>query len=302
MISQLQKALSKYISFHGNADGIYPTPIEGLIMLKASRLELPYHVIYQPSLCIVAQGAKKVTLGDDAFEYQEGQALIVSLEVPALGQVTEASPAAPYLAMVLEFDRRIMRDVLKELDQPSTASKGPGVFVETLSEPLIGCLVRLIAVLHMPKSIPILYPAIMREICYWLLTGDNAKEMRRLAAVDSRTQRIGDVILLLRDNYARPIPIEEMASIARMSLSSFHHHFKNLTSMTPLQYQKHLRLAEARRLLMAEGMKVASAAYEVGYESASQFSREYVRMFGTPPRMDMYQRGRSVRNEAETLL
>lgn len=288
MAFRLRDVIARYIACNGGEDGICPTPIDGLYMLKASRLELPYHVIYRPSLCIVAQGAKTVTLGEQAFEYRAGQALIVSLEVPALGQVTEASPESPYFAMVLEFDMRIMRDVLKELDQPCTRSKGPGVFVETLGQPLIACLERLVDLLDMPKSIPILYPSVMREICYWLLTGNNAEEIYRLAAVDSHTQRIGNAILLLRENYARTVPIQLLASTARMSLSSFHYHFKSLTSMTPHQYQKHLRLAEARRLLRADGAKVASAAYKVGYESASQFSREYARMFGAPPKMDAH--------------
>jgi AraC-like DNA-binding protein len=296
MISQLQGALAQHIARSGGGDGIYQTSVDGLTLLRTTQLDLPYHVIYRPSLCIVAQGAKRVSLGKQAFEYHEGQALVVSLEVPALGQVTKASPESPYLAMVLEFDMRIMRDVLKELGQPSTASNGPGVFVETLGERLIGCLVRLVDLLQLPKSIPILYPAIMREICYWLLVGSNAEEMRLLAAVDGRTQRIADAILLLRGNYSRAVPIENLASAARMSLSSFHFHFKNLTAMTPLQYQKHLRLTEARRLLVEEGRKVASTAYEVGYESASQFSREYVRMFGIPPKADMYQHGGSARN------
>jgi transcriptional regulator GlxA family with amidase domain len=145
---------------------------------------------------------------------------------------------------------------------------------------------RLMRVLDTPKAIPVLYPAIMREICFWLLTGAHGGEVRKLGLPDSHTRRITDAIYLLRDNFARPIRVEELAAAARMSLSSFHQHFKTLTSMTPLQYQKQLRLLEARRLMTADGANVSSAAYRVGYESASQFSREYSRMFGAAPKRD----------------
>jgi transcriptional regulator GlxA family with amidase domain len=161
------------------------------------------------------------------------------------------------------------------------------VFVEDLREPLADCLVRLIRLLSMPNAIPILYPSIMREICFWLLTGPHADEVRRFALPNGQTQRITRAIQILREQYSRPLRIEELAVAAGMSASSFHQHFRALTAMTPLQYQKQLRLLEARRLLIDGGINTAHAAYRVGYESASQFSREYARMFGQPPKRDV---------------
>jgi transcriptional regulator GlxA family with amidase domain len=156
-----------------------------------------------------------------------------------------------------------------------------------MSAPLTDCMLRLVRLLDLPQAVPVLFPAIMREICFWLLTGENGGEVCKLALPDSHTRRIASAIYLLRDNFTRAIRVRELADAARMSVSSFHEHFKALTSMTPLQYQKQLRLLEARRLLLAGGLSVSGAAYRVGYESASQFSREYSRMFGGAPRLDI---------------
>lgn len=193
------------------------------------------------------------------------------------------------MAISLEFDVGMMREVMEQLDKPPkpTGNAGLGIFVENLSQPLADCLVRLTRMLATPSAIPVLYPAIMREICFWLLTGPNGGEVCKLVLPDGQTRRIADAIRLLRDNFAEPVRIEQLAAAARMSPSSFHQHFKTLTSMTPLQYQKQMRLLEARRLMVAGHANVESAAYQVGYESASQFSREYTRMFGTPPKRDV---------------
>jgi AraC-like DNA-binding protein len=284
----LPAALTKYLDDYGGSDGLYSTAVEGLVIFKASRLEMPNHVIYRPSLCIVAQGAKQVVIGGQVFQYSQGQALVVGVELPAFGQVTQASIETPYLAIAVEFDVQILRQVMGELDQPPkpSAKRGLSVFVDDFDGPIMDCFVRLVNLLANPRAVPILYPAIMREICYWLLTGGHGDEVCKLAVCDSHTQRIADAIYILRDNYSRSVRIEELANAARMSTSSFHQHFKSLTSMTPLQYQKHLRLVVARRLLTADGVYVASAAYKVGYESVSQFSREYTRMFGVAPKRD----------------
>jgi len=229
-----------------------------------------------------------VTLGDRVFDYTDMQALVVSVELPAFGRVTRASATAPYLGMTLEFDVGIMRDVMEQLDVPPkpTGEFGLGLFVNDLSEPLIDCILRLVRMLATPKAIPVLYPSVMREIYFWLLTGANGAELCRLALPNSHTQRIADAIYILRGNFSRSIRIEELATAAHMSASSFHQHFRTLTSMTPLQYQKQLRLLEARRLMVAEAANVTEAAYQVGYESVSQFSREYARTFGMPPKRD----------------
>jgi AraC-like DNA-binding protein len=234
------------------------------------------------------QGAKQVTFGDDVFDYSEMQALVVSVELPAFSRVTRASRKEPFLGIALEFDIGVMRNVMEELEAlpKPNPDVGLGVFVDDLNGPLADCLLRLVQMLSTPKAIPILYPLVMREICFWLLTGPNGGEVCKLALPSSHTRRVAKAIYLLRENFVRPVRIEQLAAAARMSPSSFHQHFKMLTSMTPLQYQKHLRLLEARRLMVTDGTNVTSAAYQVGYESASQFSREYVRLFGVPPKRD----------------
>jgi AraC-like DNA-binding protein len=234
------------------------------------------------------QGAKQVTFGKRTLDYDELQCLIISVDLPAIGRVTRASATRPYMAIALEFDVQVMRAVMEELDNPPRPNDAadPGIFVDTMVEPLADCMLRLVRLLETPQAIPVLYPAIMREVCFWLLTGANGGEVCKHVLPDSHTRRIAAAIFMLRDNFTRPIRVEDLATAARMSPSSFHEHFKALTSMTPLQYQKHLRLLEARRLMLSDGANASSAAYQVGYESASQFSREYSRMFGVAPKRD----------------
>jgi AraC-type transcriptional regulator N-terminus/Bacterial regulatory helix-turn-helix proteins, AraC family len=242
MMKKCKDALIKYLTVHGSGDGLYSTPIDGLFMLKTSSPEMPNHLIYRPALCLVVQGAKRVMCGDQILQYGEGQALVVNIETPVYGQVVRARQDAPYLAIVLEFDLRIMREVMEELEAPPRprVNIGPSLFVTELNAPLLDCMLRLVALLKTPKAIPILYPSLMREICYWMLTGENGEQICKLVIPDSHTQRITEAIHLLRERYASSIRVEELARAARMSPSSFHQHFKSLTSMTPLQYQKNL--------------------------------------------------------------
>ncbi|TCR63525.1 AraC family transcriptional regulator [Bosea sp. BK604] len=290
MQPSLKDALSRYIARHGGSDGLFETAIGGLFLMRSSREEMPKPVVHRPAICLVAQGAKRVLFGEDSFDFGEMQALIVGLELPAFGRVIEASAEEPFLALALEFDVAMLRQVMAELDTPPVpkVEAGLSVFVDdALGGPLAACFLRLVELLDTPKAIPVLFPAIMREICFWLLTGPNGGRICKLALPDSHTQRIAAAIHVLRAHFAEPVRIEQLAAAARMSPSSFHQHFKTLTGMTPLQYQKQLRLLEARRLMVAVGSNVTNAAYEVGYESASQFSREYARMFGAPPRRDV---------------
>ncbi|MDX3930025.1 MAG: AraC family transcriptional regulator, partial [Shinella sp.] len=204
------------------------------------------------------------------------------------GRIVEASPQAPYLGITIDLDVAMLREVLEQLDTPPVppADSGSCVFVGQVDEPLAECVLRLIRMSQTPKAIPILYPSVMREICYWLLTGPNGGELCHLALPESNIMRVGKAIYFLRDNFAQTLRVEQMAEVAGMSPSSFHQHFKVLTSLTPLQFQKQLRLLEARRLMVAEALSVEQAAYKVGYESPSQFSREYSRMFGVAPKQD----------------
>jgi AraC-like DNA-binding protein len=289
MASDLKEAVRGYLQARGDADGLFTTPIDGLALMKSSRETLPHRAIYRPALCVVAQGSKRVMVGDRQFDYGAMQSLIVSVEMPILGRVTRASDTEPFLGLVLDFDVTLMREVLDQLDTPPEpgADPGLGILVDTLDGPLSDCLVRLIRMLETPQAIAVLYPSVMREICFWLLTGRHGSEVCKLALPSGHTHRIAKAIHTLRRDFAHPIRAEQLAAAARMSPSSFYQHFKLLTSMTPLQYQKQLRLLEARRLMLADAVNATNAAYRVGYESASQFSREYTRLFGAPPRRDV---------------
>ena len=289
MSPDLIDVVRNYTDARGGADGLFTTAIDGLSLIRSSRETVPNHIIYKPSLCIVVQGGKQIMFGDDVFDYAAMQALVISVELPVLGRVTQASAAKPFLGIIIEFDVGVLREILEQLDTPPkpAGDLGLGVFVADFDGPLADCVLRVVRMLDTPKAIPVLYPSIMREICFWLLTGTNAGEVCKLALPDSHTQRIAEAIHILRNQFSRAVRVEELAVAARMSPSTFHQHFKMLTSMTPLQYQKQLRLLEARRLMMSDAANVETAAYQVGYESPSQFSREYSRMFGTPPKRDV---------------
>jgi AraC-like DNA-binding protein len=288
MLDNLVQAVKRYTDAQGGASP-FKTAIEGLTILRSDHQKRPSHLIFKPALCITVQGAKSTIFGDRQFDYGAGQALVVSVEMPAFSRVVEASPSQPYLGVILEFDLAIMREVMDELRAPPKASPkvGRGVCVTNFDGPLADCTLRMVRLFDTPEAIPVLYPAIMREICYWLLTGPQGSEVVQMALAHSHTQRIIRAIHTLRDRFAEPIRVKELACIAQMSPSAFHRQFKAVTSMTPLQYQKQLRLLEARRLMVSSEVNVETAAFQVGYESPSQFSREYARMFAMSPRRDV---------------
>jgi AraC-like DNA-binding protein len=289
MSPTLIAALNHYLDSNGGDDGVLVTPIEGLFLMRSTGERLPHHVMYKPALCITVQGAKQVLFGDKLFDYAEMQALVVGVEQPGVGRVTRASKREPYLGIFLQLDLGLLREISAQLSPPPKPNGHArmGVFAMDVDGPLADCIGRMIEMLGTPQAAVILYPAIMREVSYWLLTGASAGEICKLVSPNGRTQRIAEAIGLLRDDIARPIRIEQLADSAQMSPSSFYQHFKLLTSLTPIQYQKQLRLLEARRLMVEHGANVTGAAYRVGYESVSQFSREYARMFGTPPKRDI---------------
>ena len=267
----------------------FATAIAGLTILRSDHPKPLSHMIIKPALCITLQGAKWTAFGERRFDYGAGQALVVGVEMPAVGQVTQASPDQPYLGLVIELDLGVMREVIESLDSAPIAleSVRHGVFVSDFEGPLADCAARAVRLLETPQAIALLYPAVMREICYWLLTGPHGGEVVKMALGSDRTRRLVGAIHALRDRYADPVRVNELASIAQLSPSAFHRQFKALTAMTPVQYQKQLRLFEARRLLASGETNVENAAFQVGYESASQFSREYSRMFGASPRRDV---------------
>ncbi len=265
------------------------TCVEGLTILRSDHQRRANHLIYKPALCITVQGSKTATFGNQCHQYSTGQALLVSVEMPGSGTVTEASPDKPYLGVILELDLAILRAVASELVEAPKPSErlSSGVFVTDFDGPLKDCTLRIVRLLDTPNAIQVLYPAIMREISYWLLSGPHGGEVVRMILSNSHEHRILQAIHWLRDHFAKAIRIGDLAAIAQLSPSAFHRQFKAVTSLTPLQYQKQLRLLEARRLLTADAANVENAAFRVGYESPSQFSREYGRMFGMSPRRDI---------------
>jgi AraC-like DNA-binding protein len=216
---------------------------------------------------------------------------LIGVETPSIGRVMEASPNEPCLVLAFELDLTILRSVVNGVDAPPRpgGEPGRGVFVTDFQGPLADCALRMVRLLETPQAIPTLYPVIMREICYWLLTGPHGGDVARMALANSPSQRVIGAMQSLRDRFRQAVRIEELAAIAAMSPSAFHRQFKALTAMTPLQYQKQLRLLEARRLMISKGVSAEAASCAVGYESASQFSREYARLFGAPPKRDVRQ-------------
>lgn len=281
----------------------YLTPIQNLGILRSDEPSPPAHRVFKPAMCIVAQGAKWANFGDDRFTYRAGEALIVGVEAPSTGRVVEASPDKPCLVLAFELDEDIMRSVAGAVTNSPRASGevGRGVFVTDFQGPLADCALRLVRLLDTPEAIPILHPLIMREICYWLLTGPHGGDVAKMVLANGPPQRVMEAMRTLRVRFAEPVRVEELAAVARLSTSAFHRQFKALTSMSPLQYQKQLRLLEARRLMVSRAFNVEAAAFAVGYESASQFSREYARLFGAPPKRDVMRLQSGHRDEASRL-
>jgi len=267
----------------------FTTAIQGLSLYRRTAPTEPTTGMYEPSLCLVAQGAKRVQLGDDTFSYDANHYLITSVHLPTLVQVTAASPEQPYLGLRLTFDLREVSQLMADshLPPPKTQQSSRGMATGEVTPSLVNAFERLIDLLATEEDIPILAPVIQREIIYRLLTGDQGTRLRQIAAAGSQSHQIARAIDWLKGNYHQPLRIDDLAAQARMSTSTFHHHFRSMTALSPLQYQKQLRLQEARRLMLAERLDAATAAFQVGYESPSQFSREYSRLFGSPPLRDI---------------
>ena len=288
-LPELVRALRRYTDTYAGGNP-FITAIEGFTILRSDHEKQPSHRILKPALCVTAQGAKWAIFGEKRYEYRAGQALVVSVEMPSRGAVSAASSTEPFLGIVIEFDLAIMQEVVEQLGARVTTGEGDkagGVFVTELTDPLADCALRSVRLLETPEAIPMLYPSIMHEMCYRLLTGPEGAQIVRMAMANGHEKRVIEAIHELRNRFAEPVRVEELAAAARMSLATFHRQFKAVTSMTPLQYQKQLRLLEARRLLVSSNVNVETAAFQVGYESPSQFSREYTRMFGISPRRDI---------------
>jgi AraC-like DNA-binding protein len=272
------------------ASGDVPiTPVPGLGLYRKDAATETACALYEPSVVIVAQGRKRVMLGEDTFVYDARRLLITSLDVPVLGQVIEASREKPCLALKLKLDRRAIAELMVDSSLPPPRAQRAGRAMATgeVSLPLLDAFCRLVELLGEPEDVPILAPLFQREILYRLLVGDQGARLRQMGSLGSQSQQIAKAIEWLKANFARPLRIDELADQVQMSTSSFHYHFRELTAMSPLQFQKWLRLSEARRVMLTERQDAATAAFQVGYESPSQFSREYSRLFGAPPLCDV---------------
>lgn len=283
-MDEIIEIINKYT---GGVDGAYETPIPRVKLFRFSTATEPLHALHEPSICLVVQGKKRVLIGGEALDYDSGRFLAACVDVPVVGQVIEASPEAPYLCFKLEIDRVMLGALAMELGPGDDGAPAPGVALSPTTPALLDAALRMLRLLETPRDIEVLSPLAERELLYRLLLGEYGARLRQLAHADSRLSQVNRAIGWIKRNYREAFSVEALASEARMSTSALHQHFKQVTSLSPLQYQKQMRLQEARRLIFAEAMDAASAAHEVGYESPSQFSREYRRLFGAPPVQDV---------------
>jgi AraC-like DNA-binding protein len=297
-------SLSAMLARHAPREGVWPTalPRVWVIRLDGPGGELA-HAVQPAALCLIAQGAKEVRLGDERYVYDAARFMVFTTDLPVSGRVIEASPERPYLCLRLDFDAEEVAELVARSGPPKAPAPSAGhgaddgaddtsrgLFVSAITPDMLDAADRLMRLLDHPEDHAALAPMAMRELVYRVLRSEQGERLAQVARADSQTQRVQRAIRWLKAHYAKPLRIEALAKEAHMSASSLHHHFRALTSMSPLQYQKQLRLQEARRLLIAEGLEVARAGHAVGYESPSQFSREYSRLYGAPPSRDAARR------------
>lgn len=270
-------------------DGIQNTAIAGLDLFRSSGPTLPMPTLYRPCLCIMAQGSKEVRLGEERYVYDPLNYLVTSVTLPVTGQVIDASPQRPYLSLRLEIDPAQIGSLIADAGPIGVPAPGAqrGLFVDRLDIQLLDAVIRLLRLLDTPRDIAMLAPLALREIFYRLLHSPHGQRLHEIAIADSQSQRIARAIDWLNRHFDEPLRIDDLAREVNLSPSTLHHRFKAVTALSPLQYQKQLRLQEARRLMLSENLEAAAASYRVGYESPSQFSREYSRLFGAPPLRDL---------------
>lgn len=264
-------------------------PLQGLYLSRVSFPLKPLHTVLEPSLCGIAQGSKEVLLGDSRYRYDPSHYLLSTIELPRVSQVLEASPERPYLSLRLSLSPALVSSVMEDTGytSPPGHTDERAIDVSPLDGNLLDAVVRLIRLLDSPAEAPVLMPLITREIIYRLLVGSQGARLRHLALQGGYTPDIARAVKLLRQDFDQPLHIESLARELGMSVSGFHHHFKAVTALSPLQFQKRLRLQEARRLMLSEDLDATSAAYRVGYHDASHFNREYKSLFGVPPMRDV---------------
>ncbi|MEB0009258.1 AraC family transcriptional regulator [Pseudomonas sp. RTB3] len=270
-------------------DGIFTTAVAPLYMIRYDHPVQSFPTLAQPALCILAQGSKDVRLGDESYTYDPLNYLVLSVAMPLSGCIQHATPEHPNLALRLDIDPAQINTLIAEAGLMSVPTRptGRGLYIERIDSQLLDAVLRLTRLLSTPKDIAMLAPLIQREILYRLLRSQQGYQLYEIAMSNSQTHRVTQAIKWLNSNYEQPLRIEDLAREVNLSVSTLHHRFKSVTAMSPLQYQKQLRLQEARRLMLADGLDASAAGYRVGYESPSQFSREYSRLFGAPPLRDL---------------
>ena len=288
-VVQLQELAETILSAKGKPDSTQEikTAIDAVSIVRSDHPMQPFHRVMKPAVWLTAQGSKMTLLGGKRFDYRAGQAFVVTVEVPCRCSVLAASAESPYLGLVIELDRVIAQEVMGELGIASKVPAKQGVhsgYVLDLNQQLIDCAMRSLKLLKTPEAIPTLFPGIMREMCYWLLKSPGGRDLVHMTLRNVNDRRVYQAIRLLRTKFRGSISVEELAEKAGMSAATFHRQFK---ALPPLQYQKQLRLLEGRRLILGGNTNVESIAYEIGYVSASQFSREFHRMFGQSPRREI---------------
>jgi AraC-like DNA-binding protein len=278
----------KIASFVASAEKLI-TNIPGLMLSRRTAPTAPASVAFEPSLAVVAQGRKRIDLGRTTFIFDQSRFLLTSLDLPVISQVIEARKEVPYLGFLLKLEMPVVRELLsrEEIQAPEAPSDSPAMATGETTPELLDACCRLVDLLDTPQDIPFLSGLIQREIIYRILRGREGARLRAIATLGDQSQRTAKAIAWVRANYAKPLRIEDLAKIAGMGVSTLHHHFRTLTAMSPLQYQKQFRLHAARERMLIDNLGTASAAFEVGYESATQFNREYSRFFGQPPKRDI---------------
>ena len=297
LLPMQRQALAHSIARWTEASHRLEASVPGLLLVRYEAPTQPTSCMYEPCICLVAQGAKRVMLGDDEYMYDANHYLISSVGLPVVANVVEASPEVPLLGLALKLDMHMLAQMMVDSNLPishpvvrpvtRTGRSGRGMRVSEVSMPLLNAFQRLLDLLDSPQDVPVLSPLIHKEILYRLLVGEQGHYLRQLVSTGSHGFQIARAIDWLKKNFIQPLKVDSLARQIGMSTSTFHYHFRAMTSMSPLQYQKWMRLHEARRLMFMEHLDATSAAFQVGYESPSQFSREYRRQFGTPPLRDI---------------
>lgn len=270
-----------------SAPGILQTGIKGFSAALRIAPTSNQHCFYKPSAILVLQGKKQTILGSEKFTYNANQLVVTSIDIPTIGSIIEASPEKPFMTLILNLDNYIISQLLSEGTYPQNGTARRGMGIVDADESLLDAFSRLAALVGQPERQKVMAPMILKEIHYLLLTSPLGDVLRTINIKGSQNNRIANAITWLKENYRQPLKIDELAQKFNMAESSFYRHFSKVTTLSPLQYQKKLRLYEAQRLMLSEDFDAAKAAYEVGYESASQFSREYKRMFGVPPKTNV---------------